>query len=51
MTLLGLSTTGDYALEGFRQWRFLLWTVVLVIKLAETTGKRRSDTAKKKEPV
>jgi len=25
--------------------------VVLVIKLAETTGKRRNDTAKKKEPV
>jgi hypothetical protein len=24
---------------------------VLVIKLAETTGKRRNDTAKKKEPV
>jgi hypothetical protein len=26
-------------------------TIVLVIKLAETTGKRRNDTAKKKDPV
>jgi len=51
MAFLGLSTTDDYALEDFRQWRFILWTVVLVIKLAETTGKRRNDTAKKKEPV